>query len=80
MIKIKVYTDLTYKVTEVTEDVYKIIESKVIAAATENVELQIFLKEVSITLPKLMESCITIAIYHEALQESINIIKQKKIQ
>ncbi len=79
MIKIKVYTDMTYKVTEVTEDVYKIIERKVIAEATENVELQIFLKEVSITLPKLMESCITIAIYEEALKENLQNIKEKKI-
>jgi hypothetical protein len=79
MIKIKVYTDLTYKVAEVTEDVYKIIERKVIAEATESVELQIFLKEVSITLPKLMESCITIGIYNEALNENLQTIKSKKI-
>jgi predicted nuclease with TOPRIM domain len=79
MIKIKVYTDTTYKVTEVTQDVYTIIERKVIEQATENVELQIFLKEVSITLPKLMDCCITIAIYEEALQENINNIKQKTI-
>lgn len=79
MIKIKVYTNENFNVAEVTNEVYKIIENKVIASVTKNVELQIFLKEVSMTLPKLMETCITIDMYESALKENLETIKSKKI-
>ena len=79
MIKIKVYTNENFNVAEVTNEVYKIIESKVIASVTKNVELQIFLKDVSLTLPKLMETCITIDMYESALKENLETIKSKKI-
>lgn len=79
MIKIKVYTGDKFNVTEVTNEVYKILENKVIASVTKNVELQIFLKEVSLTLPKLMETSVTLAMYEEALNENLDIIKSKKI-
>ena len=79
MIKIKVFTNENFNVTEVTNEVYKILESKVIASVTKNVELQIFLKEVSLTLPKLMETCVTLEMYEEALKENLEIIKAKKI-
>jgi hypothetical protein len=79
MIKIKVFTNENFNVAEVTNEVYKILESKVIASVTKNVELQIFLKEVSLTLPKLMETCVTLEMYEEALKENLETIKAKKI-
>ena len=83
MIKIKVYTNendyLDFNITEVTDEVYKILENKVIASVTKNVELQIFLKEASISLPKLMETSVTSEMYYEAIDENINLIRQKKI-
>lgn len=86
MIKIKVQkpTDGAehlglYTVVEVSNEVYKILENKVIASVTKNVELQIFLKEVSLTLPKLMETSITLQMYEEALKENLETIKAKKI-
>lgn len=79
MIKIKVYTGQNFNVAEVTNEVYKLIENKVIASVTKNVELQIFLKDVSLTLPKLMETCITLEMYEEALNENLQTIKSKKI-
>jgi len=79
MIKIKVFTGLNYSITEVTEDTYKLIEDKVIKSLTKTVELQTYLQESNFTLTRLMESCITIDIYNEAIKESIEIIKQQKI-
>lgn len=86
MIKIRVQKNLQgvqhlglYTYTEVTEETYKIIERKVIENATKNIQLQIFLKETNITLPKLMETAITETIVHEAITESINDIRNKKI-
>lgn len=79
MIKIKVYNGQNFNIAEVTSEVYKILENKVIASTTKNVELQIFLKDVSLTLPKLMETCITIDMYEEALKENLETIKAKKI-
>ena len=79
MIKIKVYTNENFNVTEVSNEVYKILESKVIASVTKNVELQIFLKEVSLTLPKLMETSVTLQMYEDALKENLETIKAKKI-
>lgn len=79
MIKIKVYTGQNFNVAEVTNEVYKLIENKVIASVTKNVQLQIFLKDVSLTLPKLMETCITIEMYEEALKENLETIRAKKI-
>lgn len=86
MIKIKVQKQIDgvnhlglYTVIEVTDELYKIIESKVIESVTQSVELQIFLKEVSLTLPKLMESSITLKIYEDALRENLETIKAKKI-
>lgn len=68
MIKIKVYSGQTFKVTEVTDVVYNTIERLVIEKATENVEMQILLQETGITLPLLMETFITNAIYQEAIK------------
>lgn len=79
MIKIKVYQNENFNVAEVTNEVYKILENKVIASVTKNVELQIFLKEVSLTLPKLMETSVTLQMYEEALRENLETIKAKKI-
>jgi hypothetical protein len=77
MIKIKVFRGTDYKIVEVTEETYKIIERKVIEAATANVELQIFLRDASITLPKLMESAITEEIAIDAILESKNYLIKK---
>ena len=86
MIKIKVQKQIDgvnhlglYTVVEVSNEVYKIIENKVIASVTKNVELQIFLKEVSLTLPKLMETSVTLQMYEDALKENLETIKAKKI-
>ena len=86
MIKIKVQKQIDgvnhlglYTVVEVSNEVYKIIENKVIASVTKNVELQIFLKEVSLTLPKLMETSVTLKMYEDALRENLETIKSKKI-
>ena len=86
MIKIRVQKKLEdaehlglYSIVEVSNEVYKLIENKVIASVTKNVELQIFLKDVSLTLPKLMETCITLEMYEEALNENLQTIKAKKI-
>jgi hypothetical protein len=79
MIKIKVYTNENFNVAEVSHEVYKILENKVIASVTKNVELQIFLKEVSLTLPKLMETSVTLQMYEDALRENLETIKSKKI-
>lgn len=86
MIKIRVQKNLQgvqhlglYTYTEVTPETYKIIERKVIENATKNIELQIFLKETNITLSRLMETAITEDIVHEAITESINDIRNKKI-
>ena len=68
-----------FTITEVTEETYKIIERKVIESVTKKVELQILMMETKITLPKLMETHITEAMVHEAITESINDLKQKKI-
>jgi hypothetical protein len=66
-------------IIEVTDETYKIIERKVIESVTDTVEKQILLKETKITLPMLMETCITETMVHEAITESINDIKNKKI-
>lgn len=86
MINIKVQKHLEgvehmglYTIVEVSNEVYKILENKVIASVTKDVELQIFLKDVSLTLPKLMETCITPKMYEEALSENLQTIKAKKI-
>lgn len=86
MIKIKVQKHIEgiehmglYTIVEVSNEVYKILENKVIASVTKNVELQIFLKDVSLTLPKLMETSITPQMYEEALAENLQTIKAKKI-
>lgn len=72
------YTGL-YNIVDVTDETYRIIERSVIKIATDNPELQHFLLEKSKVLPMLMDSSITVKIYNDALRESIDNIKNKKI-
>lgn len=68
-----------YTITEVTEETYKIIERIVIETYTENVGMQILLQQTNYTLADLMDSVITPEIVHEAINESINNLKEKKV-
>ena len=87
MIKIKVKKNSVpgfdsnndFVIIEVDEQIYKIIERKVIESVTDSIEKQTLLQECKITLPKLMESCITEDMVNEAVNESLTYLKQKKL-
>ena len=69
MIKINVFTGAEFRKAEVCEELYKILQEKVIKSLTHNLELQIFLQESKITLERFMESSITEKMLTEAINE-----------
>lgn len=78
MIKIRVLNDLQNFVNiEVSDEIYKIIERKVIESVTTNTELQTFLQAAKITLEKLMFSCITERMVNEAVNECVTNLKKQ---
>ena len=81
MIKIRVYMPVKgYTITEVTEDTYKIIKRKVIESIeyerSEKSTFDLLFEDIT-KINRLMETCITMDIYEQAIQESTNNIKNK---